>query len=81
MTNPVPSIRREHDSATERTFTIDSPAAATSGVDATAGSGGSTDEFGVGASGSRMAGNPESLNTSRSFAETSCTWLGITELT
>ena len=78
MTNPVPSIRREHDSATERTLRIDSPAAATAGVDATAGSGGSTDVFGVGASGSRIAGNPESLNTSRSLAETSWTSLGIT---
>ena len=37
--------------------------------------------FGVGANGSRIAGKPESLKTSRSLAETSWTSLGITWLT
>src|SRR5664279_2723027 len=81
MTNPVPSIRREQDSEIALTLTIEACAAATAGLPATAGSGGSTLVTGVGASGSRIAGNPESLNTSRSWVEMSLAWLGITSST
>ena len=71
MTNPVPSIRREHVSEIALTLTMEACAAATAGLPASAGSGGSTLVIGVGASGSRIAGNPESSNTSRSWVETS----------
>src|SRR6478672_895372 len=81
MAKPVPSIRRAHDSATARTFTMESSAATTPAEDTTCWSGGSTAVFGVGASGSRIAGNPESLNTSRSRDDTSWAWLGITSST
>ena len=37
--------------------------------------------IGVRANGSRIAGNPESSNTSRSWLEMSRAWLGITSST
>src|SRR6478609_7230261 len=81
MTRPVPSIRRAQDSATARTFRIDSAAASTPAEDTTCWFGGSTAVFGVGANGSRMAGKPELLNTSRSRVDRSWAWLGMTSST
>lgn len=60
---------------------IDRPAASTPGEATTCWSGGSTAVFGVGASGSRMAGKPELLKTSRSRVDRSCAWLGMTSST
>ena len=81
MTKPEPSICREHDGAAPRTLSTDSPDFRSAADVPSVGSGALTCTSGVGVSGSRMAGNPESSNSWRIRVETSRTLSGITSST